>query len=122
MMIKAVRIHETGGPEVLSVDQVEIGAPGPGEVLVRHAAIGLNFVDMHHRAGRYPLDDLPATLGMEAAGTVEAIGPDVTTVKPGDRIAYSMGGPDAIPRAFRYRTVAAPIVGQHPRGLLVHRQ
>jgi NADPH2:quinone reductase len=100
MMIKAVRIHETGGPEVLSVDQVEIGAPGPGEVLVRHAAIGLNFVDMHHRAGRYPLDDLPATLGMEAAGTVEAIGPDVTTVKPGDRIAYSMGGPGAIPRGY----------------------
>ena len=79
-MPKAVRIHQTGGPEVMTLDDVEAGTPGPGQALIRHGAIGVNFIDLHQRTGRYPLPDLPVTLGMEGAGTVESIGPGVTAV------------------------------------------
>ena len=67
-MVKAVRVHDYGGPEALSVDDIEIGAPGPGEVLVRQTAVGLNFIDTYHRSGLYKLDQLPHTLGVEGAG------------------------------------------------------
>lgn len=87
-MIMAMRIHETGGPEVLRWEAVEVGRPGPGEARVRQTAVGLNFIDTYHRAGLYPLA-LPAVLGSEGAGVVEEIGPDVTEVKPGDRVAYA---------------------------------
>jgi NADPH2:quinone reductase len=87
-MPKAIRIHETGGPEVLKWEEVEVGKPGPGEALIRQAAIGLNFIDTYHRTGLYPLP-LPAVLGMEGAGMVEEVGPGVTEVKPGDRVAYA---------------------------------
>ena len=88
-MVKAVRVHDYGGPEALSVDDIEIGAPGPGEVLVRHTAVGLNFIDTYHRSGLYKLDQLPHTLGVEGAGVIEAVGADVTDLAPGDRVAYA---------------------------------
>jgi len=87
-MIMAIRIHETGGPEVLRWEEVEVGHPGPGEARLRHTAVGLNFIDVYHRKGLYSLP-LPAVLGSEAAGVVEEIGPGVTEVKPGDRVAYA---------------------------------
>jgi NADPH2:quinone reductase len=87
-MTHAIRIHETGGPSVLRWDEVEVGAPGPGEARVRHAAIGLNFIDTYHRSGLYPLP-LPAVIGSEGAGTVVAVGPGVTQIAPGDRVAYA---------------------------------
>ena len=89
----AVRIHEHGGPEVLSYEAVDVPEPGPGEVRLAHTAVGLNYIDVYHRTGLYPVPELPCTLGLEAAGTVAAVGPDVTAVSPGDRVAYaeSMG-------------------------------
>jgi len=92
---KAVCIHEYGGPEALRVETVEVGDPGPGEVRVRHTAIGLNFIDRHHRTGRYPSPDFPVQLGMEAAGVVEEVGEGVTEVAPGDRVAYAGETPGA---------------------------
>lgn len=91
-MPKAIRIQETGGPEVLRWEEVEVGAPGAGQARVRHTAVGVNFIDTYHRSGLYPLP-LPSGLGSEAAGVVEAVGPDVTVVKPGDRVAYAGGPP-----------------------------
>jgi len=88
-MAHAIRIHATGGPEVLSWDDVTVGAPGLGEVLLRQHAVGLNFIDTYHRSGLYKLAALPAAIGMEGAGTVETIGPGVTEFKPGDRVAYA---------------------------------
>jgi NADPH2:quinone reductase len=90
-MSHAIRFHETGGPEVLVWEEVEVGQPGPGEARVRHTAIGLNYVDTYIRSGLYP-SSLPSGLGTEAAGVVEAVGPGVTDLKVGDRVAYS-GGP-----------------------------
>ena len=87
-MVKAVRVHSYGGPEALSVDEIEVGAPGPGEVLVRHTAVGLNFIDTYHRSGLYKLERLPHTLGVEGAGVIEAAGAEVTDFAPGDRVAY----------------------------------
>lgn len=87
----AIRFNSVGGPEVLSREPVDLPAPGPGEALVRHRAIGVNFIDTYHRTGLYPLP-LPSGLGLEAAGVVEAVGENVTDVAPGDRVAYA-GGP-----------------------------
>jgi len=84
----AIRIHETGGPENLKWEEVQVGDPGPGEVRVRNTAIGLNFIDTYHRSGLYPLQ-LPITLGSEGAGVVEAVGPKVKGFKAGDRVAYA---------------------------------
>ena len=88
-MPKAIRVHESGGPEVLQWQETEVGDPGPGEVLLRHTAIGLNFIDVYFRAGLYTGPEFPFTPGMEAAGVVEAAGSDVKDVKPGDRVAYA---------------------------------
>lgn len=99
-MVKAVRVHEYGGPEKLRYEDIEIGAPGPGQAYIRHTAIGLNFADTHNREGRYPLPSLPHVLGGEAAGIVETIGPGVTDVKVGDRVAYAAGGPAFPPGAY----------------------
>lgn len=87
------RIHETGGPDVLKWEEVEVGDPGPGQVRLRQEAAGLNFIDVYHRMGLYK-QALPFTPGVEGAGVVEAVGPDVTHVKPGDRVAYAgpLGG------------------------------
>ena len=87
-MTKAVRYHKTGGPEVLQLDEVEVGDPGQGQVRVRHTAIGVNFIDTYQRSGLYPMQ-LPQTAGNEGAGVVEAVGPGVTTLRKGDRIAYT---------------------------------
>ena len=90
-MAHGVLIERTGGPEVLTWREVPAHDPGPGEARVRHTAVGVNFIDVYHRLGLYPLP-LPAVLGMEAAGRVEAVGPNVTDVAVGDRVAYA-GGP-----------------------------
>src|SRR5713226_4276530 len=90
-MTRAVRFHKTGGPEVLQIDDVQVGEPGEGQARVKHTAIGLNFIDTYHRSGLYKVP-LPSGLGTEGAGVVEAVGAGVTDVKPGDRVAYS-GGP-----------------------------
>jgi NADPH2:quinone reductase len=87
-MPHAIRIHETGGPETMRWEEVEVGQPGPGEVRVRNTALGLNFIDTYHRTGLYPMP-LPTTLGMEGAGVVEAVGPKVKGFKVGDRVAYA---------------------------------
>jgi NADPH:quinone reductase len=87
-MTKAIRIHTNGGPEVMRWEDVPTPEPGPGEALVRHEAVGLNYIDVYFRTGLYKTP-LPATLGMEGAGVVTAIGQGVTTVKPGDRVAYA---------------------------------
>lgn len=87
----AIRIHQTGGPEVLCWEEVAVGDPAPGEARVRHVAVGLNYIDTYHRTGLYPLP-LPAGLGLEGAGVVEAVGAGVTAVVAGDRVAYA-GGP-----------------------------
>ena len=100
MRVTGVRIHAYGGSDQLRLEAFEIAPPGPGEALVRHRAIGVNFADIHNRTGRYPLPSLPHVLGGEAAGIVEAIGPDVREFKPGDRVAYAAGGPDFAPGAY----------------------
>ena len=86
--VRAVRIDEFGGPEVLKLAQVAVGEPGPGEIRIRHHACGLNFIDVYQRTGLYP-NALPLQLGMEAGGTVEAVGEGVTHLKVGDRAAYA---------------------------------
>ncbi len=93
-MSKAIRFHHTGGPEVLQLEDVNIGAPGLMEAQVRHAACGINFVDCYQRSGLYQVP-LPSGAGGEGAGVVEAVGSGVTTVKPGDRVAYAGGAPGA---------------------------
>ncbi|MBI5275461.1 MAG: quinone oxidoreductase [Burkholderiales bacterium] len=87
-MSKAVRIRQTGGPDMLQVEDIEVGQPGPGEIRIRHKAVGLNFIDVYHRTGLYPLP-LPAVIGGEGAGVVEAVGEGVTHLKVGDRAAYA---------------------------------
>ena len=91
-MAKAVRFHKTGGPEVLVYEDINVGDPGPDEARVKHTAIGLNFIDTYHRSGLNPLT-LPSGVGAEGAGVVEAVGKNVTWVKPGDRVAYAGGPP-----------------------------
>lgn len=90
-MARAVRFHQTGGPEVLRLEEVAVGAPGPGEVRIRHAAVGCNFADTYFRSGYYPVQP-PCGIGVEAAGTIEAVGEGVTHVAVGDRVSYN-GGP-----------------------------
>lgn len=90
-MTKAVRFYETGGPEVLKVEDVAVGQPGPGEVLIRHGAVGCNFADTYFRSGYYPVQP-PCGIGVEGAGEVLAVGEGVTSVQVGDRVSYN-GGP-----------------------------
>ncbi|MBW8728228.1 MAG: quinone oxidoreductase [Inquilinus limosus] len=89
-MVHAIRIHENGGPETMRWEPVDVPAPGPGEVRIRHTAVGLNYIDTYIRGGLYK-SQLPLVLGQEAAGEVVAIGPDVTGFKPGDRVGYGNG-------------------------------
>ena len=88
-MVKAIRIHRTGGPDAMRWEDVEVGAPGPGEVRIRHEAVGLNFIDVYFRTGLYPAPSLPFSPGMEGAGVVEAVGEGVDSLAVGDRIAYA---------------------------------
>lgn len=87
-MTKAIRIHETGGPDVLKWEDVDVGAPGEGQIRVKHAAVGLNYIDVYHRSGLYPVE-LPSGIGLEGAGSVEAVGDGVSDLREGDRIAYA---------------------------------
>lgn len=89
-MAKAIRFRQTGGPEVLTLETVEVGAPGPGQARVRHSFVAVNFIDIYFRTGRYP-HPLPAGLGSDAVGVVEAVGDGVSCVKPGDRVGYLLG-------------------------------
>ena len=88
-MAHAIRIHANGGPEVLKWEAVEVGEPGTGEVRLRQTAVGLNYIDVYHRSGLYKLASFPAVIGMEGAGVVEAVGPGVSDLKVGDRVAYA---------------------------------
>jgi NADPH2:quinone reductase len=129
-MSKAIRIHTYGGPEVLSLEEVAVGDPGPQEVRIRQTAIGLNFIDIYHRTGLYPLPSLPSGLGLEAAGVVEAVGNAVTDLKAGDRVAYASPPAGAyaemrlmpadrvvvLPDAITDRTAAAMLL----KGLTAH--
>jgi len=89
-MTRAIRIHQTGGPEVLQWEEIEVGDPGPGQVRLRQQACGLNYIDVYGRSGMYPVGDLPAILGMEAVGIVETLGDGVEGLAIGDRVAYPM--------------------------------
>ncbi len=89
MTSHAIRAYDTGGPEVMRWEEVEVGDPGPGQIRVRHGAVGLNYIDTYHRTGLYPIAERPFTPGLEGAGTVEAVGADVTDLAVGDRIAYA---------------------------------
>jgi NADPH2:quinone reductase len=112
-VVRAIQIERTGGPEVMKMAEVPIGDPGPGEVRVRHHAIGVNFIDTYHRSGLYPVP-LPAVLGGEAAGVVEAVGAGVTHVAVGDRVAYTSKGPGSYAEA---RVVSAIAVVKLPESI-----
>ena len=119
-MTHAIRFHQTGGPEVLRWEEVSLGDPPPGEVRVDHQAVGLNFIDIYHRTGLYPLP-LPSGIGLEGAGVVTSIGAGVTEFRRGDRVAYAGGPPGAyaearnmptdrlvkLPEAIDFKTAAA---------------
>ena len=110
-MTKAIRIYETGGPEVLRWEDVDPGKPEAGEALVRHEAVGLNFIDVYHRTGLYPLPSMPAIPGLEGAGVVEEIGEGVSDVAVGDRVAYAGIPPGAYAQVRRipaHRLVKLP--------------
>jgi NADPH2:quinone reductase len=89
-MARAIRLTRTGGPEVLALEETDVGDPGPGQARVRHTFIAVNFIDVYFRTGRYPLP-LPNGLGSDAVGVVEAVGPDVTDIRVGDRVGYLLG-------------------------------
>ena len=88
-MPHAIQVHETGGPEVMRLEEVTVGEPGPGEARIRHAAVGLNYIDVYFRMGLYPAPSLPFSPGMEGAGEVIALGEGVTDLTVGDRVAYA---------------------------------
>ena len=112
-MSHAIRIHRTGGPEVLQWDEVPVGDPGAGEARVRHTAVGVNYIDTYHRNGLYKLP-LPSGIGSEAAGVVEAVGPGVTDLKAGDRVAYTGGPPGSYAET---RIVSADRLVKIPEGV-----
>ena len=113
-MTHAIRIHQPGGAEALSWDEVEVGKPGPGEVRLEQTAVGLNYIDVYHRSGLYPLPQMPAVIGMEAAGRVEAVGEGVSDLQPGDRVAYAAAPPGAYTEA---RIIPAHRVVKLPDGI-----
>jgi NADPH:quinone reductase len=112
-MPKAIRITTTGGPEVLRWEDVEVGEPGEGQARVRHTAVGVNFIDTYQRSGLYPIP-VPGGLGGEAAGVVEAVGPGVSVVRPGDRVAYGGSPPGSYSEA---RVMPAGVLVPIPDGI-----
>ena len=112
-MVKAIRFHKPGGPEVMRLEDVDLAAPAAGEIQVKHTAIGLNYIDTYHRSGLYPLP-LPHGLGMEGAGTVAAIGTGVSGLSVGDRIAYAAPPPGSYAEA---RNIEATKVVKIPDGV-----
>ena len=113
-MEKAIKIYKTGGPEVMIFEDYDPGPPGPGQALIRHEAIGVNFIDIYHRSGLYPLPSLPAIIGMEGAGIVEAVGEGVDEVAVGDRVAYAGLPPGAYAQA---RLIPAHRLVRLPAGI-----
>ena len=113
-MSMAIRIHEHGAPEVMRWESVDVADPGPGQALIRHTAVGLNFIDVYHRTGLYKVPQLPCTLGMEGAGVVEAIGPDVTALAAGVRVAY---GSPPLGAYSQYRVMPADRLVVIPDGV-----
>ena len=113
-MSKAIRIHAYGGPEVMKWEDVPAPEPGPGEALVRQEAVGLNYIDVYFRTGLYKAPSMPATLGMEGAGIVTAVGPGVTEVRVGDRVAYAGG---TIGAYAAERVIAADRLVHVPAGI-----
>ena len=112
-MTKAIRFHKTGGPEVLQLDDITVPDPGPNQARIRHTAIGVNFIDTYQRGGLYPMQ-FPCVAGNEGAGVVEAVGPGVTMVKPGDRVAYTGAPPGSYAEA---RLFAADRLVRIPEGV-----
>ncbi|KZD12829.1 quinone oxidoreductase family protein [Oceanibaculum pacificum] len=112
-MVKAFRIHKPGGPEAMQWEDIDLPAPGPSQARVRHTAVGLNYIDTYHRSGLYPLP-LPAGIGMEGAGIVEAVGSDVKDLVEGDRVAYAAGPPGSYSEA---RIIAADRLVKIPEGV-----
>ena len=112
-MPRAIRIAETGGPEVMLLEEVEVGSPAAGEIQIRHTAIGLNFIDVYDRSGLYPQKSMPAGLGREAAGVVTAVGKKVRGFRVGNRVAY-VGPPGSY---AELRNVPAAIVVKDPAGV-----
>lgn len=112
-MVKAIRFHKPGGPEVMQLEDIELAAPAAGQIQIRHTAIGLNYIDTYHRSGLYPLA-LPHGLGMEGAGTVAAVGDGVSDFAVGDRVAYSAPPPGSYSEA---RNIEASKVVKVPAGV-----
>ena len=112
-MVRAIRIHQTGGPEVLRLEEVEVGEPGPGQARVRHTGIAVNFIDIYIRTGLYPAA-LPSGLGSDAVGVVEAIGAGVTDIAVGDRVGYLIGPQGAYADA---RVMPADVLIRLPAGI-----
>ena len=122
-MLHAIKIHEYGGPEVMKWERINLPEPGQGEALLRQTVVGLNFIDTYQRRGKYPVK-LPSSIGMEAVGVVETIGPGVTNVKVGDRVGYVMGPPGSYAEGRLYpasRLIALPedISDQLAAGMLL---
>ena len=133
-MTKAIRIHAHGGPEVMKWEDVPTPEPGPGEALIKHHAVGLNYIDVYFRTGLYKAPNMPLTIGQEGAGTVTAVGAGVTVVKPGDRVAYAgpIGGYATdrvlpadrlvkLPDAITFETGAAMMLQGMTAQYLLHR-
>jgi NADPH2:quinone reductase len=112
-MVKAIRVHAPGGPEAMVLEDVEVGDPGPGQARIRHTAIGLNYIDVYHRSGLYPVEP-PYGVGMEGAAIVEAVGEGVTNVAVGDRVAYADPPPGSYAEA---RLFAAERLVKVPDGI-----
>ena len=122
-MAQAIRFAKPGGPEVLEWQQIEVGKPGPGQVRLRHTAVGLNYIDTYHRSGLYQLP-MPSGLGSEGAGVVEEVGPGVTGLKSGDRVAYAGGSigsyaEERVMPADRLVPVPAGITDQQAAGMML---
>ena len=121
-MTHAIQIYETGGPEVMKWEEVEVGEPGEGQVKLRQTAVGLNFIDVYFRTGAYPQKNLPFTPGMEGAGEVIAVGNGVTHVKPGDRVAYApVLGAYAAHRVIAADRLVKRMLWAYPAGVIVRR-
>lgn len=133
-MVKAIRVHKVGGPEVLQVEDITLPQPGPGELLVKNRAIGLNFIDTYFRSGLYAAPQMPFVPGNEAAGEVLAVGPGVTEFKPGDRVAYvatlgsyaeervvAVNSTVALPEAVSYEAAASMMLKGMTAEYLLHR-
>lgn len=133
-MVKAIRVHKVGGPEVLQVEDITLPQPGPGELLVKNRAIGLNFIDTYFRSGLYAAPQLPFVPGNEGAGEVLAVGPNVTEFKPGDRVAYvatlgsyaeervvAVNSTVALPEAVSFEAAASMMLKGMTAEYLLHR-